>query len=326
MAKRPRTRQDKHAAPVDWRELTPDDFPSLREFVGACERSNLLPYQTSPSEIDEWTGAGALWRGRALSNNEGEPLAYLLASVSSEDRACTVRSYLHPSLEPPRPWAEIVEWQLAAGRALLKEGGTPGDRRIITRVHPHHVHLEAELRSRGFSWVSSAIELRRDLKDLPDQPELGAYLQVVPWDAEHAAAARRLYNQLLAKGPTLGMNREEWEEQLATADLGWSFMAFSTAADRPELVGFVLAGEDEAAPETIGWTQGYLEVVAIADCPDAGILFRALVGESMRAQQEDGKERVATTVEAPGDPNTERLYESLGFALEYEVKTYSYSA
>lgn len=305
-------------ATLQWRPLTEASLPILHQLVQEVEGASFVPYPTSDREIAFWVQETPRWVGIYGEDQAGQVQAAALVAISGVDQSlCETRSFLQPRLQSKQMWETMMRWQLREAKELLKESGKPKPGLIRTSVHPYQAGLEGVLRSKGFSWVSSTVEMRRLLQDVPEVPNLGPYLGVEPWAEEYEDSARRLFNRLMSGDGTV--SRQQWLAHRELFQPEWSFVAVSRQGDRPELAGFLMAS---AATET-GTQEGFIDLLAVSEAAASMDTFQALALASMGRQAAAGVTHTGATVDEPGDPLTTRLYEGLGFTRFYEVKSYS---
>lgn len=304
--------------PLTWRTALAEDLLELEKaFKDPASLQGVATHFVDPD------AAGDPWLGIVGVDQEGRVAAATVLTFADEERGhCVSRSFVVPSMQKKSTWKDALSWQMSAARELA-QSATPGRRgQLEIHVHPGQGGLEALLRAKGFSWLNSTIELSRELSDLPEPPSLGSYFALEQWQDHHGDQGRRLLNQLLAKGDgPAKVTRKEWEERCVSVSPAWSYALIDKHGDRPSLQGFLLAGNrgdsDDSAPT------GSIEMLAVADGAGNSAAFQTLAVATMRAQHADSVKRTVVTVDEPGDPLTTRLYEDLGFARSYEIRSYT---
>lgn len=311
---------------LDWVELNADNSDLLLVLKEECEASGETPAALSFTELPLSEGEPQIRGILALNSNGVAQAAALVSLVAGDTPSCVALGYTKPTENAPHLWSEMIKWQMREAKHLLRAAGKLKGASIEVQVHPYQQALEHTLRSKGFSWINSTVQLRRDLDDLPTAPDLGAYLQVEQWGENHDEDARRLFNRLLAHDRSFApYTKETWSAQWQNSRQDWSFVGVERLGDRPEMAGFILAGEISRSKGEQNIKDGGIDLLVVGDGETSSELFQSLSLAAMQAQQSDGLETTTVIVEEPGDPLTTRLYEGLGFSRQYEVRTYAAS-
>jgi Acetyltransferases len=303
-----------------WHPISLDDAEYVHELIARCEEVDNPPFRTTLSEVRDWLSSDGGWAGTlgvaAYGPLAGEPVCYALVMIVGGSRDCIARGGVAPGYRGRGLGAAVVDWQIKQGTQLLQDVSG----RILTHVSDDQEELQRHLVRMGFKWVHTSHELRRSLVDVPQVPELPWGFALCPWDDQWDMQARRIYSRLMENGAT----SSDWSEGRDSVRPEWSFVALDKAGDRPDLVGFIRVSAYPDDWETLGWREGYIDLLGVETTQAGHVLSRALVISSMNAMAEHGMSKVAAGVGVASNESALDFYEDLGFERSFQTRTYSF--
>ena len=274
---------------IVWRTLVPGDLPGLVNLLERIEGVDNPPYRTTEGDIRSWLSDTSVWRGVVAVADQARSterlVAFgLVAVFRSFPGECLLNGGVDPAYRGAGLGGSVIGWQTREGRALYSENFPETEGRLIANLNPDQQPLEEHLLRHGYVWTRTDHELRRELKSLPEMPDIGSYHEIVPWTPELDDQAWRMYNELLERDQHLHHSRKEWLEQRESFVPQWSFIALSNTGDRPKVKGFIIVAGYEQDWKVLGWKEGYIDRLGVTDGSPTTELSRALVSESMNAQ------------------------------------------
>lgn len=313
---------------MDWRPLKSGDELALSQLIGRMENADNPPYRTSAEEVSAWLSDTMVWKGRVGVAQDG-PLAGQVVAFGQvaifrdTGGECVLRAGVDPQYRQLGAEERLISWQIRKGRSLYDEAfpGEPGF--LVTNVDPSDPGLEELLVSKGFKKIRTTHELRRELADVPAMPDIGSYREIVQWTPALDGEAWKLFNRLVDQDQHRPHAHEEWMELRESFVADWSYVALSHTGDRPQVEGFILVSAYKRDWEVLGWREGYIDLLGVADAWIRDDLSQALVIASMEAQRRDGMERVAAGVGTAAHSRVTVFFEDLGFEKSFQTRTYS---
>lgn len=294
---------------LHWRALTADDVAGLHALFGRIEEHDNPPYRTTIEETEErytvdWQATPANVLGGF--DDGGRLVAFGAVSLPPGDVG-TLRVYLEGGVDPEHRHhgigSAVLDWELDRAHQLLAEVGRRAPARFVVHVEddmPDSVHMLTE---RGFRPRRYYTELRRDVrKPLPDV-SLGRPLDLVAWSSELDEQVRLAHNVAFAEHwVSEPQTAESWAQGRTYSVPEWSFIVLDRTSDRAQVVGYLLSSRYEQDWPSLGWSEGYIDLLGVRpDWRGRGIAT-ALVTRAMHAYAADGMEYASLGVdtEAPG--------------------------
>lgn len=160
--------------------------------------------------------------------------------------------------------------------------------------------------------------MRRALTGPIEQVELPSFVTIEQLTDELMDDVRNAHNTIyyeLAKMPP--RSPEEWRSQRQATEKTWSFVAMDRRGDRPRVAGYLLSGRYEQDWEALGWSEGYIDEVAVYNEWRGKNILTALLSAAMAAYKNDGIEFAG--LDADVDPHASdphravESYENFGF-------------
>lgn len=303
-----------------WRQLHREDVPELHALLHRIETHDDPPYRTTLDETDERYSAD--WQGiwqNVLGGVDGEGTVRAFGAVSlPPGDAGTLRVYLEGGVDPELRrrgiGSAVLDWELGRARQILAGSGRDAPARLVVHVEddmPESVHMLTE---RGFKPRRFYTELRRDLaRELPE-PVLRHPLDLQPWSAELDEQIRMAHNVAFA---------EHWVSEPQTPDSWvqgrsyfvpeWSFIVLDRTTDRSQVVGYLLSSRYEQDWPSLGWSEGYIDLLGVRPRWRGRGIATALVTRAMRAYRESGMEYASLGVDTAAPGVVFGLYSNLDF-------------
>ena len=313
---------------LTWRPLTERDAGPLYDLLRQLDDAERASYRTSRDEVDSMLARKGGWEaiGGYSADAPTEMLAFGyvgVAGIGSREVRC--EGGVHPSLRGKGVGRSLLRWQTKNGTRLLREAFPGQSGFIVHSVSEGHRKLREGLKAMGYKWSKSYSELRLRIEDIPPKSGLPSSVKIVPWTVDLDNLARRAYNRATAEiGAETFMNSGEWEQLLAQARRGWSFLAVEQSGDRPEVVGLIAVGAYEQDWEFLGWSEGVVELIAVVHSELRDEIVLALVRSSMKALKKSGMDKVVVSLDPVEDESMLNFYTSLGFDAGSWYYTYQY--
>lgn len=303
-----------------WRTLTATDAENFHRLAGTLEvEDDLLFRSTLEESIERLLEAGAGDAGNMIGGFDAAGVLHAFAGVRrAPDEGGSVRVFLDGDVGPEYRRKGIgtvlLDWQLARARQLLAESDRLVPGRIVANAEenlPDSVHM---LVSRGFRPQRWYFDLRRDLSLEIPEVGLDRSIEIVPWSADLDEQCRLAHNDAFelhwGSEPS---SPETWAQDRDFLAEEWSFLALDKTSDRAKVVGYLLSGRYEQDWESLGWSEGYIDMLGVRqDWRNRGIAT-ALVAHAMRTYRDDGIEYAAVGVDAAAPSKTFGLFSTLSF-------------
>lgn len=312
---------------VVWYPMRTQSVENIGRLINRIENEDDPPYRTTLSEIEGWKSnalpcAGVVAVARH-GKHKGDPVCYARVVMRSRNE-CVGTGGIDPDFRSSKLSEALVSWQVSAGRTLLDEHGADGTKEILVNVDAAQTQFQNQLRARGFVWRSSTHEVRRTLENLPAIPDVGSYVDIVPWATELEEPARRFYNKLASgTGNYPRVPAKQWGSAVTEFNLPCSFAALDRSGDRPQIIGLIMVGTYPSDWDVLGWREGYIDFLGVDQVSDAQNITRALIITSLEAQKEMGLQKSAASGGIRGADRASLIYEELGFEPSFEVHTYA---
>ena len=304
---------------VVWRRLEIQDIDGLLELIQKIEQADNFLYRTSRSEVQEMLNPGRHWDAVGAIAREGSEanklVCYGYAGIlRSGGCECRCEGGVHPDYRNRRLGQDTLNWQTTTAKKLLSLAYPGKTGQISYVIEASKIDVQEQLERLGYQWRESSVEMRRELTDVPEVPDLGSYIEIVPWSSNWDDLVRRALNQASAQGAGVTMQTaEEWSASHSTHFVPeWSFIALDRYGDRPQVLGFVQVGRYEEDWQALGWQEGYIDLALVLRATTQPVL-QALIIQTMQAQLKDGMSRTGIGMDPDHNPITFQLYQQLGF-------------
>lgn len=305
---------------LTWRALTEADAEAFHTLALHLENADDLLFRSTADESrDRLISAGAGQQGNMVGGFDDLGTLQAFAGVrKAPGDEGSVRVFLDGDVSPEFRRKGIgtvlLDWQIARARQLLAESDRLVRGRIVANAEedlPDSVHM---LVSRGFRPQRWYFDLRRDLSLEIPTLELDRSLQIVPWSEDMDEQCRLAHNDAFelhwGSEPS---SPETWAQDREFLTPEWSFLALDKSSDRAKVVGYLLSGRYEQDWDSLGWSEGYIDMLGVRqDWRNRGIAT-ALVAHAMNAYKNDGIEYAAVGVDAAAPSKTYGLFSTLNF-------------
>lgn len=303
----------------EWVPIGPEQAGDILVFTRVLEENDGTLYRTSFDEVLESFDPAYQWRAMAVRGKSGELVAYGLARIPvshGEDAEVRLSGGVHPRYRNRGLGRALLEVQLSLAREMVR--GKVRSAYAVMHVDNHHQFLVDLLERSSFALSRSYVQMRRALT-VPIEPvELPSFVTLDQLTDGLMEDVRNAHNTIyyeLAKLPP--RSREEWRSQRQFTEKSWSFVALDRRGDRPRVAGYLLSGRYEQDWEALGWSEGYIDEVAIYNEWRDKNIQTALLSSAMKAYQKDGIEFAGLDADVDpraSDPNgAVQSYERFGF-------------
>ncbi|MBZ2195645.1 GNAT family N-acetyltransferase [Occultella gossypii] len=305
---------------LTWRALGVGDVQELHGLFARVESHDNPPYRTTLEEAAE-TFQGD-WKD-APNNSLGgfDPAGVLRAygTVTAQPGDVrSVRAFLEGGVDPD--WrrrgigSAVLRWQVDRSRQVLAASGKDVPGRIVVHVEDGMTDSVRMLTEQGFSPRRWYTEMRRDLKlELP-AVKLRSNLDLVTWSAELDDQVRLAHNESFrdhwgSEPHTV----ETWQEGRTYFAPRWSFLVLDRTSDRAQVAGYLLSGRYEQDWDSLGWTEGYIDILGVRREWRGQRIATALLARAMAAYREDGMEYAGLGIDTDQPTGAFGLYGNLQF-------------
>lgn len=305
---------------LTWRPLGPADRDVLGALVSRVEAHDEPPYRTTGDELRElFEGA---WKDPEHNSLGGFDAVGVLRAegfvqVFPGDRT-TVRAFLDGGVDPD--WrrrgvgSALMSWQVARARQLLAATGLAVPGRIATYVDNHLTDKSALVRRLGFEPRRFSTDLRRDLSLPIPEVALRHGLRLVRWSPDLDEQVRLAHNEAFAdRWGSEPHTPESWSEVRAGLAEDWSFVVVDHSTDRSPVAGYLLSGRYEQDWESLGYREGYVDLLGVRREWRGRRVATALLTTAMRAYRDAGMQFAALGVDADTPSGSFGIFAALGF-------------
>lgn len=319
---------DKNTEKVEWQILDESQSSDVLRLVLAIEEADQAPYRSDLGEVEDFFSS--VWISRVLGGRapSGELVAFGLVRMPAthgEVVEISLWGGIHPEWRGLGLGRELVGMQVRAGREIASESEVR-EATLVMHVDEGHEDLTDLLVRDGFATKQSYVQMRRSLKDPVVVPDASAFISLVPLTEEYDAQVRAAHNAIrLENMGSNTLSAQQWVAERAYMERSWSFAALDTLGDRPRLAGYIISGRYEQDWQARGWSEGYIDEIAIYDEARRNRLLKALLGKAMEAYQRDGIDYAGIDIPAQvgaEEPDVD-FFLSLGF--EITGRTFIYS-
>ncbi|MBR5951385.1 MAG: GNAT family N-acetyltransferase [Actinomycetaceae bacterium] len=326
----PDTMPEGQSQKIQWTILRENRAQDVLSLVLAIEEADRAPYRSDLGEVEEFFSdvwITRLFGGRAPN---GELIAFGLVRMPAthgETVEISLWGGIHPEWRNRGLGRELVGMQVRAGREIASESGVR-EASLVMHVDEGHDDLTDLLNRDGFVTKQSYVQMRRSLKEPVVVPDASAFISLVPLTEEFDAQVRVAHNAIhLENAGASAISAQQWQAERAYMERNWSFAALDTLGDRPRLAGYIISGRYEQDWQARGWSEGYIDEIAIYDEARRKRLLRALLGKAMQAYQRDGIDYAG--IDIPVQVGAEEpdidFFMSLGFEITGRTFIYSKS-
>lgn len=310
---------------LQWRALQEEDTEALYALLRRIEEHDDPPYRSTREEVSdsaraEWTNLPQ--NSLAGFDDEGNLRAY--GVVTEPDDGDRARSFLEGGVDPDERHRGVgsvmLAWQVQRARELL--AGSDGNGQLIVQVEDGMRASRELVERHGFTPGGYHTEMRRDLRaaELP-AIELARPMELVPWSHELDDAIR------LAHGETVGPDSrppspQRWQEGRTYFVPEWSFLVLDHTTDRAQVAGYLLSSKYEQDWPTLGWSEGYVDMLGVRAPWRGKRIATALLTRVMAAYAESGMEYAALGLDHPSKDDSFGLFDKLGFVPTRDATTY----
>lgn len=306
-----------------WRPLQDGDTEALYALLRRIEEHDDPPYRSTREEVrdsvcGEWTNLAE--NSLAGFDENGQLRAYSV--VTEPVDGDHPRSFLEGGVDERHRGvgSDLLGWQVGRARELL--AGAPGGAQLLVQVEDG-MEVASELVERhGFIPGGYHTEMRRDLRgmELPAM-QLARPLELVQWSHELDDAIR------LAHGETFGPDGrppspERWQDGRTYFVPEWSFLVLDHTTDRSQVAGYVLSSRYEQDWQTLGWSEGYVDMLGVRAPWRGKRIATALLARVMTAYAQSGMEYAALGLDHPSREDSFGLFGKLGFVPTRDSTTY----
>lgn len=319
---------DKNAESVEWQILDESQSRDVLHLVLAIEEADGAPYRSDLGEVEDFFSP--VWISRVLGGRapSGELVAFGLARMPDtrvDSAEISLWGGIHPDWRGLGLGRELVGMQVRAGREIASESEVR-EAILVMHVDDGHEDLTDLLIRDGFATKQSYVQMRRSLKDPVVVPDASAFISLVPLSEELDGQVRAAHNAIhLENAGASAISAQQWVAERAYMERDWSFAALDTLGDRPRLAGYIISGRYEQDWQARGWSEGYIDEIAIYDEARRNRLLKALLGKAMEAYRRDGIDYagIDIPVQVGADEPDVDFFMSLGF--EITGRTFIYS-
>jgi len=303
-----------------WRGLQQSDVAALHGLFQSIEEHDNPPYRTALDESGERYAVD--WHGEPENvlggfDVDDTLVAYGAVALAHADTG-TLRVYLEGGVAPSHRHrgigSAVLDWEIGRAKQLLAGSERQAAARLVVHVEDDMPDSVAMLQARGFGPTRYYTELRRDLRAPLPEPTLGRPLDLVPWAAELDEQVRLAHNEAFA---------EHWVSEPQTAQTWaqgrtyfvpeWSFMVLDRTTDRAQVVGYLLSSRYEQDWPSLGWSEGYIDLLGVRPGWRGRGIATALVSKAMQAYAAAGMEYASLGVDTGAPGAVFGLYSNLDF-------------
>ncbi len=302
-----------------WRPATPTDVDAIMVFAAACDAVDHPTFTTARDEVEElfeldhhdparFTRVGLDAEGRILA------LASVMIHPSQDVHVNAFLSgRVHPQWRRRGIGREVLRWEDETVRSALTE---------LDTTLPAAVFLYAEERDAGVRVLgaeSGMVEERwfttmlRDMSEpIADVSPAGDSVQIVALTPDLIESTRLARNDAF---------RDHWgsldtpPDRWARFTSGEHFRAdlSRVAVDDGRVVALALASVNEDDWPALGYSNAYIDLIAVVRSHRGRKLAPATVTALLRAIAGEGLQRAALDVDTDSPTGANRLYTALGF-------------
>ncbi|MCI2178861.1 MAG: GNAT family N-acetyltransferase [Ancrocorticia sp.] len=301
--------------PISWLPLGPAQAGDLYELVRATDLADATPYNTSFAEVQAYFDPAYLWRATGARTASGRLVAFGLTRMPSAhgpDVDVLLSGGVHPDFRRHGIGRRLLALQMRTAEQLAQ--GEAVRARACMHADSGQTDLMNLLRRLGFQDAYSYVQMRRPLDADIAIAEPPAYISIETLAQSLDDEVRRSHNAIFMEmAHQSPMSAEQWAAERAFMDRDWSFVALDKRGDRPRLAGYLISGRYEQDWQHFGYSEGYIEEVAVHDEWRGLNLISALLGTAMNAYRAEGIDYAGMDVTINPEADQRELYERLDF-------------
>ena len=313
---------------VNWTLLDSTASDEVLRLVLAIEQADSAPYRSDLGEVEDFFAPG--WVTRAIGGRTmtGELIAFgLVRMPASHGERVEVSLWggVHPMWRNHGLGRELVGMQVRAAREIASDGMTK-KASIVMHVDEGHDDLTDLLQRDGFRTDYSYVQMRRPLAEPVEIPQAPPFISLVTLGEDLDPQVRAAHNAIyLESQGAKPISAQQWATERAYMDRNWSFVALDTLGDRPRLAGYIISGRYEQDWQARGWSEGYIDEIAVYDEVWRAQLLRSLVAHAMEAYRRDGIDYAGIDVPAAavGEEPDLDFFSELGFEIAGRTFVYT---
>jgi len=302
---------------LTWVPIGPHQSKEILRLVRDIEEHDGTPYRTSHEEILDYFDPTHFWRATAARDYSGRLIAFGLTRTPmapGNNVEVTLSGGVHPEFRGAGVGRQLLRMQVVTAEQLVQ--GETESALAIMHVDAGQEDVEDLLERAGFTAASSYVQMRRELGGFTGASELPTFVSIEPLTADIRDEVRKAHNDIyfeqFGQAPLSGA---QWALEHQYTHLPWSFVAVDRRGDRPRVAGYVLSGRYEQDWESRGWSEGYIQEVAVVKEWRGMNIMRSLLGAAMGAYEDDGIEFAGldADVEIDGSNCTSVIFARFGF-------------
>lgn len=311
---------------LTWRALGTADLEELYALLRRIEEHDDPPYRSTREEVDD--SALTQWSNLATNSLAGFDAAGKLRAygvvIDAEGRRAAPRTLLEGGVDPQvrhrGVGSAVLTWQVERAKEMLARAEEPG--RVIVHVEDDMSSTADLVERHGFAPGGFHTEMRRDLSafDL-DEVTLERPLELVPWTADLDDAVRLAHGEAFGTGAH-APSQERWQEGRTYFVPEWSFLVLDRTSDRAQVAGYLLSSKYEQDWPTLGWSEGYVDILGVRAPWRGRRIATALVTRAMRAFAGSEMEYAALGLDHAAKEENFGLFDKLGFTPTRGSTTY----
>ncbi|MGO1591779.1 MAG: GNAT family N-acetyltransferase [Ancrocorticia sp.] len=302
---------------MTWVPIGPYQSKEILRLVRAIEENDGTPYRSSHEEILDYFDPAHFWRATAARDYSGKLIAFGLTRtpiVHGPNVEVILSGGVHPDFRGNGAGRQLLGMQLATAEQLVQ--GESESAVAVMHVDSGNPDLEDLLVRAGFSVSSSYAQMRKPLAEFEAHMEVPSFVTIEPYTQALSEDVRKAHNAIYVEEfARPALTPAQWAAERQYTDIPWSFVAVDRRGDRPRVAGYLLSGRFEQDWESFGWSEGYIQEVAVQHEWRGRNIMRALLGNAMTSYQNDGIEFAGLDADIHPDPaqSNVAMFERLGF-------------
>lgn len=302
-----------------WKDLTVSDVTAVGNLISLIEEADHASIRTTRQEVESYFSENQVWRAEgAWVGDELVAFSFIRASRIDDGLSLTVSGGVHTQWRARGLGAELLERQQDAARELMANLGYTRAR-LSMYMDSDQADLANLANLYDFTETERYFQFRRSLVPLPEVPQLGRYLEIVPLTKEFEPLVWNAHQEFMSEH-VFGTveNFEQWQELRGSMVDQWCFVALDTFGDRPDLAGYVLCSKFRSFTTDDREDEGYIEEIAVLPKWKDRNLVENLVSTCMQAFYKDQMDYIGIDLESEIDDAvnpTARMLRNYDFEL-----------
>lgn len=277
---------------LTWVPIGPYQSKEILRLVRAIEENDGTPYRTSHQEILDYFDPSYFWRATAARDYSGRLIAFGLTRTPMAHGIhveVTLSGGVHPDYRGYGVGRQLLRMQLATAEQLVQ--GESQSAMALMHVDAGRGDLEDLLDRSGFAVASSYVQMRKPLTESSWNVEVPSFVTIEPYTPSLSDEVRKAHNSIYyEQSGRPPFSEAQWHVERQYTHVPWSFVAVDRRGDRPRVAGYLLSGRYEQDWEGVGWSEGYIQEVAVQNEWRGLNIMTALLGTAMTVYQNDGME------------------------------------